>query len=464
MTVETVTGYRFPGDIEVKHVLIISQTGQVKDIGKITLEVNIFQNINEHYIQAELVVSDSIAMLEGFNGDRQRGIQGGYNGGEVVVVSYKTRDKTLPFKTHFFGLYDLTERQRVDEKNEVYILNCVSAEAYRSASRKISRAFGESKGNLISNMVKTVVDEFIYDKQIKDLHQNYKNVLNIRIEKEVNIDSTNGLQRLVIPNMTPDDTIDLFAREADNDNHIPYFMFYENSLGFNFKDLNNLILTEPKETYTYVASNVEEESKKVNYNNNKKSESTVRDFQKIISYNVIRQTNILGNVKSGLFKSKMINVDILKKNTSEVVFDYENEYEKFNKLQKWKIPAQVEGIPVINMMQSRTGHDVCCPIFQAENHLPKKINQTALRKQSYMRHIFNTLMEVTVVGNSELDVGDVIELNIPNASTINKKDGTKEKYLSGKYFITSIRHKFGGTTGTEFTTFIECVKDTGIEI
>jgi hypothetical protein len=464
MAEETVTGYRFPGDIEVKHVLIVSQTGQVKDIGKITLEVNIFQNLNEHYIQAELVVSDSIAMLEGFNGDRQRGIQGGYNGGEVVIVSYKTRDKTLPFKTHFFGLYDLTERQRVDEKNEVYILNCVSAEAYRSASKTISRAFGGSKGNLISNMVRTVINEFIYDRQIKDLQRNYRDVLNIRIEKEVNVDQTNGVQRLLIPNMTPDDTLDFFAREADNDNHIPYFMFYEDSHGFNFRDLNNLVLAEPKETYTYVSTNVEEDTKTVNYNKDKKSEATVRDYQKIISYNVIRQTNILGNVKSGLFRSRMINIDILKKNKFEYNFNYEKEYEKFNKLQKWRIPAQVDGEPILYMMQSRTGHDVCCPIFEKENHLPKRVNQNIQRRQSYMRHIFNTLMEVTVVGNSELDVGDVIELNIPNATTINKKDGKKDKYLSGKYLITSLRHKFGGTTGTEFTTFIECVKDTGIEI
>ena len=74
------------------------------------------------------------------------------------------------------------------------------------------------------------------------------------------------------------------------------------------------------------------------------------------------------------------------------------------------------------------------------------------------------MMEVSVPGNSELNVGDVIELNIPNATTINKLDGKKDKYLSGKYLITSLRHKFGGTTGTQFTTFIECVKDTGIEI
>jgi hypothetical protein len=159
----------------------------------------------------------------------------------------------------------------------------------------------------------------------------------------------------------------------------------------------------------------------------------------------------------------MINLDILRKNKSEYNFDYSKEYESFNKLQKWKIPGQVDGNPVLYMMQTRQGHDQDL-LFSGENALPKKINQHLPRRQSYYAHIFNTMMEVTIPGNSELNVGDVVDLNIPNATTINKLDGKKDKYLSGKYLITSLRHKFGGTTGTEFTTFIECVKDTGIEI
>jgi hypothetical protein len=166
------------------------------------------------------------------------------------------RDSKLPFKTHFFGVHEVAERQRFDDKDEVYILNCISAEAYRASTKTISRAYGGEKGNLISNMVESVVDEFIYDKPIKDLHRNYRQILNIRTEKEVNISPTNGKQRFVIPNMTPDDTLDFFAKEADSDNHVPYYFFYEDSNGFNFKDLNELTQQDVKETFTYMAQNV----------------------------------------------------------------------------------------------------------------------------------------------------------------------------------------------------------------
>ena len=458
MVDETVKGYRFAGDIEIKNILFVGSSGEFRDIGKIVLEVNVFQSLGEHYLQGEIVVNDAVSLLTTLSGDRRAQIQGGFNGGEVIILTYKMRDSSLPFVTHFFGVHEVAERQRIDEKDEVYILNCISAEAYRSSTKRISRAYGGTRGNLISNMVKSIVEEFIYDKSMKDTHRDYRQILNIRTEKQINVSPTNGKQNFIIPNLTPDDAIDYLTKEADNDNHIPYYFFYENSHGFNFMDLNELVTRDVKETYTYMAQNVVGEQ-----GESDKDETPIRDYQKIISFTVTSQTDIIGNTKKGLFRSKMINLDILRKNKSEYVFNYDKEYEKFNKLQKWKIPGQPDGIPVVHMMQSRIGHDND-PLFRSENPMPSRVNQNLPRSQSYFNHIFNTMMEVSVPGNSELNVGDVIELNIPNATTINKLDGKKDKYLSGKYLITSLRHKFGGTTGTQFTTFIECVKDTGIEI
>lgn len=453
---ESIKGYRFAGDIEIKNISLISQLGQVIDISAITVEVSIFQDIFEHYLQCELVISDSLALINSLKGDQKQGLIGGFNGGEVLCISYRTRDKELPFRHHFFALYELSDRQRINEKTETYLLSGISAEAYQSSTRKISRAYGGSSGSLISSMAKSVIDEFVYNKEMKDIHRNYRSVLGFRIEKEVNIDNSTGLQKFVIPNMTADDTIDFFAREADNDSHIPFFLFYEDTKGFNFRDLNTLITAEPKATFYYIASNTPEERKK--------TQSEIKDYEKIISYNVITQSNLLEKAKGGLFRQKVINLDILKKNKNEVIFEYDKEVSRFNKLQKFNIPGASSGDPIVHLMTSRLGHDVCCPIFEPENHLPKRINQFIARKRSYRNHIMNTKLEVVINGDSELLVGDVIYLNIPNATTLEKDDGKEDKYLSGKYITTKVRHKFGGKSGEQFVTIIECYKDTGIKI
>lgn len=452
MSDNNIKGFRHAGDIDTKFIKLISQTGQMIDIKSITSEVNIFQDLFEHYIQGEIVISDAVALLDSLSGDINQGLQGGFNGGEVIILCYKSNSKDLEYKTHFFGVYSVTDRKRMDDKIEAYVLNCISAEAYQSTPMKISRAFGGKKGNLISNMVDSIVNEFVYNRTMKDIHRNYRSILGVRIEKEVNINKTNGVQRCIIPNMSVDDAIDFLASESDCDGHIPYYLFWENSKGFNFNDMNNLVLQEPKEEYTYVSTNVKDNETDPNL--------TIRDYQKIIDFNVIRQTNILGNVKGGLFSQRTINLDILNKNKSEVVFDYTKEHSKFNTLQKYRIPGQVEGDAIVHLIQSRSGHDSGDSIFSAENHLPKRINSTIAYKTSYKRHIFNTLIEVTVPGNSELDAGDIVQLNIPKATDFDKEDGKRDKYLSGKYIITKVRHIF---TESEFTTVFECTKDTGIE-
>jgi formylmethanofuran dehydrogenase subunit C len=60
---ETVKGYRFAGDIEVKNILLVGANGEFRDIGKIVLEVNVFQSLGEHYLQGEIVVNDAVSLL-----------------------------------------------------------------------------------------------------------------------------------------------------------------------------------------------------------------------------------------------------------------------------------------------------------------------------------------------------------------------------------------------------------------
>jgi len=449
----TDVGYRFAGDIEVKGLFLISQLGEVIDLSSIAIEVNIFQDLFKHYIEGEVVVSDGVSLLSTLGGDSGNGLQGGFNGGEVLAISYKSRDKSLDFKTHFFGVYNVRDRQRVDGL-ESYVLQCISAEAYQATGKKISRAYGGTGGNQISKMVSSIVSEYVYNRAILDIHRNYRETLGIRIEKEVNVDDTNGLHKYVIPNMEVDDAINFLSGEADCKGHVPFFTFYENSEGFNFRDISNLAQQEPKDKFYYLESNFEESKKD--------EESFIPDSKKIISFDVSKQTDILDNTKKGLYRSKTINIDMLKKKSHTSKFNYDNEYKKFSKLQNIKIPGDSSETSRVFMMTSRQGHDGE-QFFREERPAPKRINQFIGRKKSYQRQLFNIVVEVTINGDSELDVGDVIELAIPNATNLDKLDGKKDKYLSGKYLITKLRHKFSGKSGSQFVTFMECTKDTGIE-
>ncbi len=451
---EGITGYRNPGDIDIRRFSLISATGQIIDLSSLTIDFSVFQNLFEHYLQCDLVINDSVGLINTLNGDKDNSVAGGFTGGEILVVSYKSNDDSLEYKNHFFALYELTDRKRIEERSEAYFLSGISIEAYPAMSNKICRAYGGGGGNLISKMVESIIGEFVYTESVKSLHYNYRDTIGLRQTKEVDVDETIGLQKYIIPNLTVDDTIDFLAKEADSPDHIPYYIFYENSKGFNFKNLGNLIKQDVKEEFVYLPSNLNEGKGSANDEN--------FDRTKIISFDVIKQSNILDNIQGGLYKSKTIHLDILRKNKREVTFDYNDYVEKFSKLQPHKIVGDVDTFPVVRMMTSRTGHDNDS-IFADEAPTPKKYGEVIGQSQSYESHIFNTIVEINIPGDSELDVGDIIRLNIPVASTSNDQDGDEDKYLSGKYLITKLRHKMLDGNDS-FTTILECSKDTGTKI
>ena len=445
--------YRNPGDIEVRCMKFVSSAGQIIDIDPLVVEISIFQDMLSHYLRCELVINDSVGLINSLLGDKENGVVGGFTGGEALIVSYRSADSELPFKNHFFGMYSLLNRVRVEEKSETYMMAGISYEAYQAKGRYISRAYGGKKGNQISNMIKSVVDEYVHNDNVKRIYNQYRSATNFLITKDTSYGSTNGRHRFVIPNLSVDDAINFLSAEADCDGHVPFYIFYEDSEGFKFRDVNALLMGEVKETYTYIPQNLPED---------KKSDKRIPEYRRITSFSVDRQTDIMNAVGSGLYKAKTINVDMLTKKKTDVIFDYTKEGEKFMKLQPSLIPGSSAGDGYIQLTTSQAGHEIH-PVVKDENPLPKKANVFGARKRSYRRSVFNNVVEITIPGDSERNVGDLVYLEIPTASTTEDvKVDQADKYLSGKYLVTKVRHKFNESNKNTFATILQCTKDTGL--
>lgn len=443
-------GYRFPGDVEIISATIVSSRGEVFDIRDMVLEINIYQSIFDHYLQCDVVVEDALNLNNSIKGDYGEGIPGGFNGGEVLAISYRERtdasmDSKIPVKKHMFGIYETSDRSRMNENTESYIISGISMEAYQTIPQKINKAYGRDGGNTISNMLKSIIDEYVLNNTMKDSYRVAK------IHKSVDIDETTGRHKYIIPSLSVDETIDFLANEADSADHYPYYVFYEDSNGFKFKNVPDLILDSPIDfTYTYFISNVTESN----------TEEGVKfdDQYKIISYSILKDNNILENVKGGLVKSKTINLDILKKKSNKVVFDYNKESENFTNTSNGKFNIEVEGDPIINLTTSRIGHDSDI-LFQKESPLPKKTNTFFSKKLSYKKQLFNKVIEVSIPGNSTINIGTVIDLEFYIHNDIGTDKGQLDKLLSGSYLITKVRQKI---TDDVFTTLLECSKGTNL--
>jgi len=428
-------GYRHAGDIEVNTLQLISAGNQVIDVGELVVQLDIFQSLRDPFMRCEIVLDDSSAILNT--------IQGGFTGGELLVVSWKSADESLPEKNNVFVLHEVSGRTKMNDNREVYMLNGSSVEMYQDAGYKVSRAFGSGTGTLISTMVEEIVTEFLYNENAKSIYTYVKS----DVEKTIEVDPTSGNQKYVAPMIKPTELISRLASEADNDNQNPFYFFYEDSAGFKFKDLTNLVASDPIGQYVYQPKNFDEGS----------------DFYKINSYSVNRQNSFYNNVSSGMLKNRNYQLDIMRRQWNVKDTDYSKVAAGFPKLQDSLAPGLVgdDSNPAMFVTISRTGHDIDSR-FGGEAPLPRKSTEFAGNKLSLSKHITNVELEVELPGDSEIDVGKTIILRIPSSSSTDDQNGADDGTLSGKYLITRVRHKTEGTTGGKYQTIIRCVKEAGI--
>jgi len=428
-------GYRHAGDIEVNTLQLISAGNQVIDLGELVVQLDLFQSLDDPFMRCEITLDDASAILNT--------IAGGFTGGELLVVSYKSADDNLETKTHVFVLHEVSGRTKLADNREVYMMNGSSVEMYQDVGYKVSRSFGSGNGALVSEMVEQVVNEYLYNENAKAIYSLAK----ADVEKTIEVDPTSGNQKYIAPMIRPTQLISRLSREADNENQNPYYFFYEDSKGFKFKDLTTLVSAEPIGQYVYQPKNFDEGT----------------DFYKINSYSVNRQNSFFRNVSDGMLKNRNYQLDIMRREWNVKDTTYEQVAGGFPKLQDSLAPGIVgeDSNPAMFMTISRTGHDIDSR-FGGEAPLPKKSSEFAGNSLALGMHISNVELDVELPGDSEIDVGKTIILRIPSSSSTEDQNGADDITLSGKYLITRCRHKTEGSTGGKYQTVIRCIKESGI--
>jgi hypothetical protein len=440
-------GYRNAGDIELKQLTLITRSGQMFDITELMLEMSIFQNLYDKNLTCEIVMSDATGLIDAIKPVNNE--VGGLAGSEVILLQYRTPSEENNIKKHLFVVNSIDNRKRIDEKIEAFIIEGVSLETFATVDKKISRSYGGDNGNTIEKMMTSLIKEFYQSEAIKKTYTDISQV-NFAIKKKITVDTTKGLHKFVIPRMTVSSAIEFFRTEATSDKLGSYFVFYEDTHGFNFRNIANLVEQDIKATYQYEPSNYHE--------GGKKADAPFTDAFKIISFEILRDADMLDNMVSGLYGSRSILIDPLRKKSIERTYSYASVHNKFSKLQDFHIPGNSSKDAVIDLTTTRFQHDQL-PMFNEEVVRPKSSERMKAFKRGYHHHLYNKTLEVAVHGNSELNVGDVVFLSIPVASTT--EDGQREdKYMTGKHLITSLRHKFDKET---FVTVFECCKDTGFK-
>ena len=382
----------------------------------------------------------------------------------IDIGSKTFENKAIRIKPPPLHVNSIKDREIVKPKSQIIALELVSEKFMSDSHAKVSRSYKDKK---ISEIV-------------TDIHNTYLDDGN-----DLYVEKTKNIERCIIPNMSPIDAIKWLSMRAIPDalNRNVNYLFYETISGSFFVSINSLLEIPP--TFICMFKPRIEDSR----------DDTAIASQLIpIDTLTFRNTfNKYQNTKRGVYASKLITHDIVKKKIIQHENNYMVNWIQNNHLGKWPplsganvetksasvnrtsfAPPKENFKPIVNenilgcMIDSRVEfypkHDKMYCTWTGDSY-DNKAEEWKLQRNSI--GLFQNLnIYVEGPGVSSVRVGQLIHLKIPSTETT---DGDKmsdvgfDKSLSGTFMITAIKHIFSreSTDGTyiEYRMGLELSKD-----
>lgn len=419
-----------PGDVQVASVkLYSSDAADPYDLTNIWENISIFEDTSKTYSLGRITIADGQNLIQEapiLNNDR-------------IEIRYKTAS-AFEFEERVGYIIGVPTRTGTSAGNgiELVVLEFISPEYIRSMSLKVRKSYRQT---LISDMV-------------KDIHTQY---LKPATGKALNIAETLRPDSKIVPNMSPLDAIEWLSKWAQSPAYreSATYVFFENRTGYFFTPLEALIDEEKNPTaaeYTIGISNSQETR------DNGDDAYTIAQ-----SYNP-NWGNHLMLMKGGAYASTIVYRDPILRRTYKDTYNYYEEQEKRVKLNNSAIHNDKRlGILADSNYNIAPHHSNAFP----GDISASRTKDTSLIRKGKLISLDSMTMEIVVPGDSERTIGEVVFLNIPSIglSNVEENRGERDKYLSGRYLIHSLRHEISRRDGSppDYRTHMRVVKDSLLE-
>jgi len=361
---------------------------------------------------------------------------------------------------------------------EIIELKICSPELLRNHRTRISKAYEETADQI----VKSVMENKKYINTKKDLY----------------IEPTLGIRKILSPNFHPFHLIKQLTREsmsAENDS--PHYLFFENKDGFHFRSLQSLYDDGVQGEYHFGDKGEDE-----TYSDSSDSGKLVQAYKRILNLSVPSKNNSLFDIRGGMLGSKLIMHDIYNKKYNTSTFSYFDDHDKHQRLEEGNAPkynnvliddentvgnftdsrihlhptsvteddkdSQYMKVSDINTKKAQAEEDRLgidpdrerTPVGEEENkdYMSNRADKWLLQRRQRM-HELNSGMTInmSIHGNTSVTVGQVINVSLP-VFGVDHEDTRMSKHQSGLYLISKVRHTFNPPT-REHVISLQATKD-----
>lgn len=388
--------YNKTRQIEILELTIKKQNkNQESDIISLMDQFIIYEDLFQASLTARLIFRDQINLVGTFP----------IVGGEIVKIKYKTPIYTETVSLEFI-VYKVGERGMSAGAENIQInqLFLCTPEVWFTSNNDVSESYKGTYDEIISKVLS-----------------------NTGTKKPLDKESSVGIVEYVAPAWDVFRVIKFCASRANSKTSSP-MLFWETPSGFKFKSLKELY-RDKYDKFIYIAnramSGADADSSKV--------------FNTAYQFEYLESNNRLDQYEQNAFGAENYSVDINNARISKVVNTYQDLFNKQDiKLNKY--PLNDDG------PQTRLNMGYV-PFRKDQSH------NGAFYRRSSLAFMDNLKVLVNIPGDSKLEAGDVVWLDIP--VQVGLEIGL-EAHSSGKWLARSIKHLI---TKTTYSMNVELTKD-----
>lgn len=367
------------------------------DIKELVLEFNIYEDLFS-IVKGNIFIQDIFNLVDKIP----------IVGGERIRYSFKVPTSSNKFQGEFV-VYKIGRKiyPETDDRYVGYTLELCTVDRYRD----INLDFSQSFVGTYTNIVRTILTN------------------NLKSNKTLDLDESVGVQRFISPYWSPLTCCSKIATRSMGSNNDP-ILFYENLDGYKFKTVTNLFSQTPYCKFVIEPARTES------------SMIPSKAFRRITKFEYHQSHEKMHNMIEGVYGSKVY--------TYNSVFNIlETNTKTYKELVNSNVIPKIDDFPVSVTSDKTEINKISYQLYKSDdshlNTLPRKIVLGLL--DTY-------LLKIEVPGDNELRVGSIVELDIPSKSVGGVVE--PEKYSSGKWIITSLRHFINRDS---YSCILELAKD-----
>lgn len=284
--------------------------------------------------------------------------------------------------------------------------------------------------------------------------------------KTLIVEETKGTRKYIPTGLRPFEFIDGLCNNAESGRFANAgFLFYEDSTGYRFRSLENMLAITDGSARPAVARF---EKKPRSVKGGTGITNIIQEMQTVNSFSIDNQYDTIKNLRNGVFASRTITHNLMDKTYSINDYDYNMEFENNYHTEHDGNGGKTDDksmAPMINYHGKQFSDYSEAAVYlksttsKIHNDFESSSGNNMAKRLSQRLAFASMQVSLTARGFTGLSAGDVVALEIPSyepPGVDNPLDN--DPYMSGRYLVKKIRHRVD-TAKDSHTMAIQCVKD-----